>query len=77
MAMGANSMTDILIDPADRGRGFVVVAYVARKVARQTLNRSEDATRKSVALNLGKPNSDLVEPARVFQCGTDQLLALE
>jgi hypothetical protein len=30
-------MIDILIDPADRGRGFVVVAYVAHELARQIL----------------------------------------
>jgi hypothetical protein len=58
-------MTDILVDPADRSRGFVVVAYVARGLARQILYRSEDASRNNVALNLGKPNFDLVEPARV------------
>ena len=58
-------MTDILVDPADRSRGFVVVAYVAHELARQILYRSEDASRNNVALNLGKPNFDLVEPARV------------
>src|SRR5262244_1640034 len=58
-------MTDVVIDPADRGRGFVVVAYVAHELARQILYGSEDASRNNVALNLGKPNFDLVEPARV------------
>ena len=58
-------MTDILVDPADRSRGFVVVAYVAHELARQILYRSEDASRNNVALNLGKPNFDLVEPARI------------
>ena len=58
-------MTDILVDPADRSCGFVVVAYVAHELARQILYRSEDASRNNVALNLGKPNFDLVEPARV------------
>ena len=58
-------MTDILIDPADRGRRVVVVAYVAHELARQILYGSEDASRNNVALNLGEPNFDLVEPARV------------
>jgi hypothetical protein len=58
-------MTDILVDPADRSRGFVVVADVAHELARQILYRSKDSSRNNVALNLGKPNFDLVEPARV------------
>ena len=58
-------MTDILIDPTDRCRGFVVVADVAHELAREIPYGSEDASRNYVALNLGKPNFDLVEPARV------------
>jgi hypothetical protein len=40
-------MADILVDPADRSRGFVVVAYVAHELARQILYRSEDASRNT------------------------------
>jgi hypothetical protein len=40
-------MTDILVDPADRSRGFVVVAYGAHELARQILYRSEDASRNN------------------------------
>lgn len=58
-------MTDILVDPTDRCRGFVVVADVAHELAREIPYGSEDASRNNVALNLGKPNFDLVEPTGV------------
>jgi len=61
----SDSMTDILVDPTDRYRGFVVVADVAHELAGEILYRSEDTSRNNVALNLGKPNFDLVEPTGV------------
>jgi len=58
-------VSDILIDPADRGCRFVIDADVAHEFARQILHRGEDSPRNNVALNLGKPNFNLVEPASV------------
>ena len=58
-------MSDILIDPADRGCRFVIDADVAHEFARQILHRGEDSPRNNGALNLGKPNFNLVEPASV------------
>ena len=58
-------MSNIFVDPTDRCRSFVVVADVAYELARQIFYRSEDTSRNNVALNLGKPNFDLVEPGGV------------
>ena len=58
-------MSNVFVDPTDRGCSFVVVTNVAHKLARKILYGSEDTSRNNVALNLGKPNFDLVEPAGV------------
>ena len=58
-------MTDVLVDPTDRSRSLVVVADVAHELAREILYGSEDTSRNNVALNLGKPNFDLIEPAGI------------
>jgi hypothetical protein len=58
-------MSDIFVDPTDRCRSFVVVADVVHELAREILYGSEDTSRNNVALNLGKPNFDLVEPTGV------------
>src|SRR5260370_27767956 len=58
-------MSNVFVDPTDRGCSFVVVANVAHELARKILYGSEDTSINNVALNLGKPNFDLVEPAGV------------
>ena len=58
-------MIDIFVDPTDWGGGFIVVANVAHQLAREILYRSEDPSGNHVALNLGEPNFDLVEPTGV------------
>jgi hypothetical protein len=42
-----------------------IIFLLARELAREIPYGSEDASRNYVALNLGKPNFDLVEPTRV------------
>src|ERR1700693_2319952 len=64
-------MTDILVDPTDRFRAFVVFANVANELGREILCGSEDASRNNISLNLGKPNFDLLEPAEVGRGGVD------
>ena len=54
--MLGGSMTDILVDPTDRCRAFVVFADVANELAREILYGSETVSRNNIALNLGKPN---------------------
>ena len=58
-------MSGIFVDPTYRCRSFVIVADVAHELAREILYRSEDTSRNNVALNLGKPNFDLVKPTGV------------
>src|SRR6516225_7716311 len=58
-------MSDIFVNPMQRCGGFVVVADVAHELAGDALYRSENPARDNLALNLGKPNFDLVEPAGV------------
>jgi hypothetical protein len=55
----------ILVDSTDRCRALVVIADVANKLASEILFGSEDASRNVIALNLGKPYFDLVDPAGV------------
>ena len=58
-------MGRVAIAPADRLGGFVVVANVFPNSAREVLHRCEDATGQQVALDLRKPEFDLIEPRRV------------
>jgi hypothetical protein len=58
-------VSDIFVDPADGRSGFVIVADVTHQLAREIRNGSEDTSRNNLALNLGKPNFHLVEPAGV------------
>ena len=41
------------------------MADVTHELARQVIDRIENASRNNVALNLGKPDFDLVQPRRV------------
>src|SRR5258708_12578193 len=58
-------MTEVLVDPTDRCRGLIVVADVTHELASEILYGGEDTSRNNVALNLGKPNLDLIEPAGI------------
>src|SRR5260370_4033172 len=58
-------MTEVLVDPTDRCRGLVVFADVTHELASEILYGGEDTSRNKVALNLGKPNLDLIEPAGI------------
>ena len=56
-------MTNVLIGPANWGGSPVVASNVTQELAREVLYRGEDSARNYVALDLGKPNLHLVEPA--------------
>jgi len=58
-------MVDILISPAEGRRGFVVLLDVANELSRQIGFGSEDSSSNDMALNFGKPDFDLIEPARI------------
>ena len=51
--------------PADRFRRLVVVPDVATNLPREIGDGREDAPRKQIALDLGEPQFDLVEPRRI------------
>src|ERR687898_1378932 len=55
----------IAVGPADRLRVVVVTRDVASNLAREVGNGAEDATREQVALNLRKPQFDLIEPGGI------------
>src|SRR5258707_10739657 len=58
-------MTEVLVDPTDGSRGLVVVADVTHELASEILYGGEDTSGNNVALDLGKPNLDLIEPAGI------------
>src|SRR5260221_2735102 len=58
-------MTDVLVDPADRGRSLVVVADVAHQLVCEILYGGKDTSPNNVVLDLGTPNLDLIEPAGI------------
>src|SRR5687767_15224713 len=55
----------IAVGPADRLRFVVVAPDVASNLAREIRNGAEDATREQVALNLRKPEFNLIEPGGI------------
>src|SRR4249920_179167 len=57
-------MRRVAIGPADRLRGFVVAMDISTNLASQ-VSGSEDTARQQVALDLRKPELDLVEPGRI------------
>ena len=57
--------TQILVNPADRCRAVFVLADVANELTLETLHGSEEASRNNIAMNLGKPNFDLINPVGV------------
>ena len=58
-------MVNILISPAEGGRGFVVLLDVTKELSGQVSFGSEDSSSNDSALNFGKPDFDLVEPTRI------------
>ena len=58
-------MVNILISPAEGGRGFVVLLNVTKELSRQVSFGGEDSSSDDSALNFGKPDFDLVEPTRI------------
>ena len=58
-------MVDILVSPAERRRGFVVLLDVANELSRQVGFGSEDSSSDDIALNFGKADFDLIEPTRI------------
>jgi hypothetical protein len=55
-------MRRVAIRPANRFRDLVVVPDVATNLASEIRDGRENAARQKVALNLGKPQFDLVQP---------------
>ena len=60
-----NSMVNILISPVEGCGGFVVLLDVTKELSRQVSFGGEDSSSDDSALNFGKPDFDLVEPARI------------
>src|SRR5262244_2015176 len=58
-------MCRVAIGPTDRLGRFFAAMDIATNLARQVGDGREDAARQEVALDLGKPEFDLVEPGRV------------
>src|ERR1700731_3282095 len=58
-------MSGVAIGPLDGLGSPVVVTDVAYQLAGQVLNRGEYPARNNIALKLGEPVFDLVEPGRV------------
>src|SRR5262245_31773627 len=58
-------MRRISIAPADRLRRLVVMPNVPTNLAREIVDRGEDASGEQVAFDLGEPELDLIEPRRV------------
>ena len=60
-----DAMVDILISPAEGCGGFVVLLDVAHELSGQVGGGSENSPSNHIALNFGKPDFDLIEPARI------------
>ena len=58
-------MVNILISPTEGCGGFVVLLDVAHELPGQVGGGSENSPRDHIALNFGKPDFDLIEPARI------------
>ena len=58
-------MRRVAVGPADRFRIFVIPRDVATDLARQVGDGRKDAPREQVALDLAKPELDLIQPRRV------------
>src|SRR6201989_3696365 len=58
-------MVNILISPVEGCGGFVVLLDVTKELSREVSFGGEDSSSDDSALNFGKPDFDLVEPARI------------
>ena len=65
MSAWFNAMIDILKSPAEGSGGFVVLLDVADQLSGQISCRSEDPASDDIALDFGKPDLDLIEPAGI------------
>jgi len=63
--IGIDAISGVAIAPLDGLGSPVVVTDVAHQLAGQVLNRGEDPACYNIALKLGEPVFDLVEPRRV------------
>lgn len=63
-----DSLPGIVVRPANRARIPVVATDVAHQLLGQVRGRCEDASRDHVALDLGEPDLDLIEPGRIRRC---------
>ena len=54
-----------MLSPPEGCCGFVVLLDVADELSRQIGFGSEDSSSNDMALNFGKPDFDLIEPARI------------
>jgi hypothetical protein len=55
----------ILISPAEGSSGFVILADVADQLGGEIRDGSKDSPRDDISLDFGKPDFDLIEPARI------------
>jgi hypothetical protein len=53
---------EVSVSPFDGGGGFVVLADVAHELLFEVFDRGKDAAGNDIALNLGEPDFDLIEP---------------
>src|SRR5260370_24255278 len=60
-----NAVRRVGVGPAKGATGFVVGPDVLHQLASQIGGRGEDAAREAVALDLGKPELDLIQPRAV------------
>jgi hypothetical protein len=58
-------MIDIFISPAEGCGGFVILLDVTDELSGQVGRGSEDPPSNDIALNFGKPDFDLIKPARI------------
>jgi hypothetical protein len=58
-------MIGILTTPAEGCCGFVILLDVTNELSGEVACGSEDSPSNGIALNFGKPDLDLIEPARI------------
>src|SRR5260370_38899238 len=58
-------MAGVAVGPLDGLGSAIVVTAIARELARQVLDRGEDPAGNDIALDLGEPVFDLIEPRGV------------
>ena len=65
MRSGFNAVGSVLVRPFNRSGFAIVGADIAHDFAVQIFDRSKDAAGNEVALDLGEPDFDLIEPRRI------------